>query len=170
MDKLVSLLIHLIAISLSGYTGSAQAIFYDIGVTQLHWITSQDFTNYLGFGFASPGPQVFSLATFMGYRFAGWSGALVGTLGIYTMPVVLAVAVGRYLQTWIKKARTKYFIKSVSLAAAGVLFAISLKIINANHISIIYALIAVSAAIAINKRVSPLLIILAGLGIGLFLH
>jgi chromate transport protein ChrA len=96
MVDLLAILVRIGIISLTSYSGSAQSLFYEIGVTQLHWITNQDYVSYLGFGFASPGPQVFSLATFIGYGKAGLLGGLVGTFAIYAMPVTLAILSGRY--------------------------------------------------------------------------
>lgn len=98
MIELLNIFIHIATISLISYTGSAQAVFYDIGVRQLQWISSGDYTNYLGFGFASPGPQVFSLATFMGFGVASWAGALVATVAIYLLPIILVIITGRYLE------------------------------------------------------------------------
>lgn len=157
----------MILISVTSYSGSAQSLFYDIGVTQLHWVTNQAYTSYLGFGFASPGPQVFSLATFMGYGKAGFSGALVGTLAIYIVPVALAVFSGKYLKKWVHGGNAQYFIQAISIAAAGLLTAIGVQIIGSGRVSVLYIIIAIGAAIGINKKVSPVLIIALGLLLGL---
>lgn len=167
MADLISIFLHIVLVSLTGYTGSAQAVFYDIGVQQLHWISTVDYTNYLGFGFASPGPQVFSLATFMGFGVAGWRGALVGTLAIYLLPILFAVIAGKYLEKWLLKKHFVYFIKIIGLAAAGVLFFIGVNILSKNHISFLYVLIAVAATFAAIKKVNSFLIIVAGLLLGL---
>lgn len=169
MIELAQIFLHIVLISLTSYSGSAQSLFYEVGVTQLHWITNQDYISYLGFGFASPGPQVFSLATFIGYGKAGIVGGLVGTLGIYFMPVTLAIISGKYLQRWIKKPATHYFVTSIGVVSAGLLGAIGIKILTANHLSALYVLIALMAAIAINKKINPLIIIAAGLIVGLFI-
>jgi chromate transporter len=168
--ELLSIFLHVALISVTSYSGSAQSLFYEVGVTQLHWVTNQDYTSYLGFGFASPGPQVFSLATFMGYGKAGFMGGLAGTVAIYLAPVVLAIFSGKYLKKWIHKSSAKYFVQAVGIAAAGLLASIGIQIIGSSKISIIYILIAISAAIAINKKVSPLLIITLGLLFGLTIN
>ena len=170
MVDLLAILVHIGIISLTSYSGSAQGLFYEIGVTQLHWITNQDYVSYLGFGFASPGPQVFSLATFIGYGKAGLVGGLVGTFAIYTMPVTLAILSGRYLKKWINKPVIQHFVHTVGVASAGLLVAIGIKILAANELSLLYALIAVGAAIAVNKKVNPLIIIGMGLLLGLFVR
>lgn len=170
MLELLSLFWHVVLISLVSFTGSAQAVFYDVAVSQLHYVTKLDFTNFLGFGFASPGPQVFSFATFMGFAVASWVGALVGTLAIYFLPVAFAILVGRYLQDWMRKESIQHMIKIIGLAAAGVIFAVALRILNGNHYSLLYLAIIAASAVAINKKVSPLIIIASGLLLGLFLR
>ncbi|MFO0971295.1 MAG: chromate transporter [Candidatus Saccharimonadales bacterium] len=171
MVDLLAILVHIGIISLTSYSGSAQGLFYEIGVTQLHWITNQDYVSYLGFGFASPGPQAFSPATFIGYgKSVYWSVVWLSTFAIYTMPVTLAILSGRYLKKWINKPVIQHFVHTVGVASAGLLVAIGIKILAANELSLLYALIAVGAAIAVNKKVNPLIIIGMGLLLGLFVR
>ncbi len=167
MPELIHIFLRLCLISITSYSGSAQILFYEVGVQQLHWVTNQDYASYLGFGFATPGPQVFSLATFMGYGKAGLLGALVGTFAIYLFPVALAIISGKYLQKLITHRHAKAFVHGVGLAAAGLLASMGISILGANELSLSYVLIAVFAALAINKKISPLLIIAVGLLVGL---
>ncbi len=167
MSSLLELFLNICLVSITSYSGSAQSVFYEIGVHQLNWITNQDYISYLGFGFASPGPQVYSLATFMGFGHSKFVGALIGTIAIYLIPISLAILTGKYLQKWIQKKYALYFIKSVSLVAAGLLLSIGVKILTANQISLAYLLIAAISAIAVYKKVSPVIIIITGLLLGL---
>ncbi len=170
MADLIHIFLHIAVISITSYSGSAQSLFYEVGVSQLQWVTNQDYISYLGFGFASPGPQVFSLATFMGYGRAGLAGGIVGTIAIYLMPVTLAIFSGKYLKKWVKKNSAQYFVQAVGVASAGLLAAIGGKILMANELTFLYLFIAVASAIAVNKKVSPLIIILAGLLFGLLIR
>lgn len=169
MASLLEVFLHIFLISTTAYTGSAQAVFYDVGVQQLGWISNVDYTNFLGFGFATPGPQVFSLATLMGFGAAGWQGAVVATFAIYLLPIILAILAGRYLEKWIVKDNFIYFIRIVGLAAAGVLFYIGTSIISANEVTPLYTVIAIGAIVANIQKVNPLFIIIAGLLVGLFI-
>jgi chromate transporter len=169
MSELLGIFFHIFMVSLTAYSGSAQAVFYDMGVQQSHWISSRDFANYLGFGFATPGPQVFSLATFMGFGAGGFKGALAGTIAIYVAPITLSIFAGRYLRTWIEKDYMLYFIKAVGISATGLLIAIGIKIIGANALTIGYIVITGLAFIATLRKVNPIFIIVFGLMAGLFL-
>ncbi len=163
LEQLLIIFGYMFFISLVGFAGSSQPLFYEVAVERTHWLTPHDFTTFLGFGFASPGPQLFSIATFIGYSAHGFSGALVATIAIYGTPCVLAVLTGRYLSRYIHHERADYFLKSVGLAAAGVLIAIGVNLLQANPLSVTYLLIAVGAFMAIAKwKVNPLFIIVAG--------
>jgi len=59
-------------------------------VDRYHWLTSAEFTDALAVGNALPGPIATKLAGYVGYREAGWLGALVANIGVI-LPTVLAV-------------------------------------------------------------------------------
>ncbi len=170
MLELIDFFIHILLISVTSYSGSAQSLFYDVGVEQLQWISNQAYISYLGFGFASPGPQVFSLATFMGYGHSGLLGAVLGTLGIYIMPVLFAILSGKYLARWIHNPGVQSFVKTIGIAAAGLLASIGIKIVDIQNTSFVFWLIAAAAAIAAIKKVNPIFIIISGLLLGILLQ
>jgi chromate transporter len=54
------------------------------------WMSQEQFMDAYGFGNALPGPIATKLAGYVGYRVAGWLGALVALLSL-TVPTILAV-------------------------------------------------------------------------------
>lgn len=59
-------------------------------VERYHWLTNAEFVDALAVGNALPGPIATKLAGYVGYREAGWLGALVANIGVI-LPTVLAV-------------------------------------------------------------------------------
>lgn len=130
MNDLVSLFLHSLLISLMSFSGSAQALFYQTGIIQMHWLNSSDFSAVLAFGYATPGPAVFGIATFMGYRLGGIFGAAVGTIGIFAVPLTAAVVSARYLGHFLNSRHARHVIKGVGLAAAGLVAATGLHLLH----------------------------------------
>jgi len=59
-------------------------------VTQLGWVTEREFTDAIALGQITPGPIVIS-ATFIGYKVAGFLGALAATIGIFLPSALLMI-------------------------------------------------------------------------------
>ncbi len=169
-EQMLQIFGYMFLISLTAYTGSAQALFYEVGVQQTHWLMPQDFSTFLAFGFATPGPQVFTIATFIGYSAGGIIGALVATIAIFITPIILAIVAGRYLKGWIEGERAGYFVQAVGITAVGLLVAIGLRLLGANPITIEYGIIAALSFLAVGFwRINPFFVIVIGGLAGVFI-
>ncbi len=71
-----------------GGGGTALPLVERITVAETGWLTPQQFAIGVGFAYATPGP-ILILAAFVGYHVAGIAGALVGTVGVFAIPVIL---------------------------------------------------------------------------------
>jgi chromate transporter len=54
------------------------------------WLTKEEFLDAFAFGNALPGPIATKLAGYVGFKVAGWPGAVMGLLGM-TVPTILAM-------------------------------------------------------------------------------
>src|SRR5579862_2258650 len=131
---MISELLQLFAISLlisaTTFGGGSQALFYQFGVLQTHWITRADLSAMLAFGYATPGPAVFGTATFIGYRLGNVGGALVGTIGIFIIPFICSLFAAKYLSRLLAHRSADYAVKAIGLAAAGLVAATGLNILH----------------------------------------
>jgi chromate transporter len=55
-----------------------------------HWLSREEFLDAFAFGNTLPGPIATKLAGYVGFKVAGWGGALMGLLGM-TVPTILAM-------------------------------------------------------------------------------
>ena len=163
-----SLLISLLSF---GGGGSAIALFYQFGVTETGWMSGTDLATVLAFGFATPGPAIFGAATFMGYHVHGLQGAVVGTIGIFVAPWLLAAGAAKYTGSWIKHPGAQHFTKGVALAASGVVCATALSLLPHQLNKHVWLLaITAGAFIAIVRwKWNPLYVLALGGAIGIFL-
>jgi chromate transporter len=87
-------------------------------VHQHHWLTDGQFLDAVAIGLITPGPVVIT-ATFIGYLAAGWPGAVVATVAIFT-PIYLGVVLpGRWFIRHRDNRRIQAFVKGATAAAAG---------------------------------------------------
>jgi chromate transporter len=87
-------------------------------VHQHHWLTEGQFLDAVAMGLITPGPVVIT-ATFIGYVTAGWQGAIVATLAIFT-PIFLGVVLpGRWFIRHRDNPQIQAFVKGATAAAAG---------------------------------------------------
>ena len=172
LSVLLTLLTNMLIISLSSFGGGATALFYQFGVQQTHWITSNDLSAILAFGYATPGPAVFGIGAFIGYRVAGFIGAVVGAIGIFFAPWFLSMIAAKHFSGWLAKAHAQYFIKAIGLAAAGVVGATAIKLMPPHSsTNIVYIVIAILSFVVITKwKVSPLYILLVCGLLSIFIH
>lgn len=157
-------------ISIATFGGGSQALFYQYGVLQTHWITRTDLSAVMAFGYATPGPAVFGTATFIGYHIGGLGGAVIGTVGIFLVPFVAALFVSRYLSHLLQNPAAEMFVKGVGLAAAGLIAATAFNVIHVETISLGQALIAsVALIVSLRWKLNPLFILIFGGFAGLIL-
>jgi chromate transporter len=62
-------------------------------VENLHWISEQDFLYMVSIAETTPGPIGMNLSTFIGYRLARFSGAVIATLGYDFLPFIIMLFV-----------------------------------------------------------------------------
>jgi chromate transporter len=166
--QLAYLFVFSVFTSLITFGGGSQALYYQYAVLQQHWLTRGDLSAMLAWGYATPGPAVFMTSTFIGYRIAGVPGAIIGTIGIFIMPFLLALLAARYLSHLLKNPHAEYVIRGIGFAAAGVVAATAFSVLQyktAASWQIAIALIAL--AVSIRWKLNPFFILLTGGLLGL---
>lgn len=77
-------------------------------VTRYHWMTDEEFADALAVSNSLPGPIATKLASFVGYRVAGWLGVLAGLTGTILPTLLITIFLGdlliRYSNTPVLKA------------------------------------------------------------------
>lgn len=169
IGDLLQLFVASMLISLATFGGGSQALFYQFGVLQTHWITGTDLSAVLAFGYATPGPAVFGTATFIGFKVAGLTGAIVGTIGIFIVPFVMSIVAARYLTHLLKNPHAELFVKGIGMAAAGLVAATAFGVLNYRDASMWQLAVVAAALIAsLRYKVNPLFVLLVGGILGLF--
>jgi len=139
-------------------------------VTEMHWLTPQQFLDGLALGQLTPGP-VLMLAAFVGYQVASVWGAVVAAGAIFLPSFVLMLAVLPMLErvkelTWMKAA-----LQGVGPAVIGMIAQAILQMLpNAVPDPLTGCLALGTAGVLLLWRLSPLPLMAGGGAIGLVLR
>jgi chromate transporter len=157
-----------ILVSLLAFGGGQAALplVERITVGETGWVSPQDFATAVAFGYVTPGPVLIT-ATFIGYRAAGFGGAMSATLGVFLMPWVLAAAAAQQLQRFMQHAWLQGFGQGAAPAVVGLLAVTALSLARQSCASWPYAVIAaVALLLAWRTTVHPVFILLGGAALG----
>jgi chromate transporter len=163
---LIQVFVPLSLVTIGGGASVFAAIQHE-AVDIHHWVSAREFVDLFAIARSAPGPGSM-LVTLIGWKIAGWSGALVATVAMFLPCLVLCLAVAR---TWAKhKGKPWHRALEAGLAPVGTglvtagLISI-FRIINGDVLTIAVA-IATAALLLARPQAPPLvLLIMAG---GLF--
>jgi chromate transporter len=96
-------------------------------VTELGWLTPQQFIDGVAISQLTPGPMAV-LATFTGYRVAGIPGALVATVALFLPATLLMWGVSHFYQHLRHATAVKDFLAGVNPAVVGLILAAAIAL------------------------------------------
>jgi chromate transporter len=91
-------------------------------VERLGWLSTADFINGVAIGQLSPGPVVLT-AAFVGYKMAGFFGALIAAIGIFTPSFLFIMLAAPLLVRLRRNAWVQAFLKGIKPAVVGAIMA-----------------------------------------------
>lgn len=130
-------------------------------VSNYHWVTDAQFRDSYSLGQITPGPGML-MSTVIGYRAAGFPGALVAGVAMFLPNCVLTAIVGRHWDTfaaspWRISVQRGLAPVVIGLMAAGVLALARTAIFGPATVIIATA----TTAVLLRTRLSPALLVLA---------
>ena len=128
------------------------------------WLDAKAFADAIALGQITPGP-VAICATFIGYRVAGVSGALVATIAMFAPATALSLAAGHSIERFRSSPLVEGALRMLAPAVIGMLGAATFSLGRAAvaiHIDAVLAVVAF--AILVWRPISPLWL-LAGAGV-----
>jgi chromate transporter len=131
-------------------------------VTELHWLSPEQFAQSFAIAQASPGPNVIVFSLF-GWRLAGFAGLLAATLGMLGPSSLLAFALARVMRRageapWLARLKKALTPLAIGLmAASGYVLA---RAADSNYFALLVT-VGAAAFVAFSSR-SPLWAMAAG--------
>lgn len=115
----LALFIAFSQIGLTSFGGGLSGRMMRDFVYERRWLDEEAFLNGLALSQALPGVNVKNLAIWIGYRLAGWRGAVAGFTGIIAPPAVLIVLFGIAFSTLTRFPLTHVALAGAAAAAIG---------------------------------------------------
>jgi chromate transporter len=136
-------------------------------VSQLHWLTPQEFIDGLALGQLTPGP-VLMVAPYVGYQAAGLAGAVAGAIAAFLPSFVMMLAILPALERARKLVWTRAALRGISPAVIGVL-AVSLVRLAPHAVPDVFALVTLAATVVVLMvwRVGTIKVMLGGAVLGI---
>lgn len=103
-------------------------------VNGLGWLSHQAFTDAIAMGQVTPGP-IFISATFIGYKLAGFWGALNATISIFAPAAILTVLCARFFNQINQSAWVVAIFKALRPAVIGMICAAGISILWSQDLS-----------------------------------
>lgn len=94
------------------------------------WLSSEDFTHLLGVCQILPGGNIINMAVAIGYEFHGIKGAMSAVLGLIFAPTVIVILLYELYAQFQNIPTIKHMIEGLAAAAAGLLFAMGIKMLK----------------------------------------
>jgi chromate transporter len=126
------------------------------------WLTAREFMEYFAISRSSPGPGAM-IVTLIGWKVAGWVGALVATLSLYMPSFTLALVVSRVWEKYRGRNWHTALQKGLTPIAAGLILAAIVAVLQlTNSVMMVAIAFASFACFLIRPKISPVYLLAAG--------
>lgn len=159
-----------ISLSLFGGGYVMIPIMQSLFVTELKWLTNQEFIDSIAFSQLTPGPILVS-AFFTGYKLAGLVGAALATIAIFVPSSILMIIVSKIFKNNADSTVMKNALAGIKPVVVGMIIASAIKLFFSVHSTPINVALFVAAFIlSFRFKFNPVYLIIISLIIGTTVH
>ncbi|MBU5436747.1 chromate transporter [Tissierella sp. MSJ-40] len=131
-------------------------------VERNEWLTAEEFIDILAIAEVTPGPVAINTSTYVGYKMAGFKGAIFCTLGTVLPSFTIILLIAKYFWEYRQNAVVEKIFLGIRPAVAALIFSAVYKLgknMELNIFKVIGALFTVLAIVVFD--ISPIIIIVA---------
>ena len=146
-------------------------LLHQFFVEDFGWLTGQEFLDAVAVGQVTPGPLTIMNA-FIGYKVAGFPGAVTATAGSYLPSLFVVTLVTKYYLKFKSSRAVVSVFRGIKPAVVGMLLAVGLNLAGVSLGSPLTMAIGLAsfALMAFTKVDATLIVVAAGIAGGLFLR
>lgn len=116
-----------VLVGMFGFGGIA-ASMHHVMVERRQWLTNAEYASVLGLGQVLPGANLVNMATIVGDRFQGLTGAILALLGLTCMPILILVGLASIYDQFATQPDVAAATKAAAAGAAGMIFGTGWKL------------------------------------------
>lgn len=173
MNILIKLFISFFKIGLFSFGGgyAMLPLIKQEVIMNHNWMTSKEFVDVLAISEVTPGPFAVNSATFLGNKVAGFSGALVATLGVilpsFIVMTILMISINKYKDS----PYINWFFEGIRPVVIGLILAAAISVGKDTFIDIKSIVLGIIAFYLVGiKEKNPILIIILSGIIGIIIY
>lgn len=156
-----------ISISLFGGGYVIVPIMQSLFVKDLNWLNTKQFIDAIAFSQVTPGPILVS-STFIGYKLAGFSGALLATCCMFLPAAALMIMVAKIFNRTKEHPLIKSMIGGIKVVVIGLIISSAFKILLMQPRTILVGATALIAfVLSFKYKLSPVYLILGAILFGI---
>lgn len=96
-------------------------------VEQYRWLDEEEMLDMTAIAQSSPGPVAVNASVLMGYRLAGWRGALIAALGTVLPPLIIIAAISAGYEAFRDNVYVARALRGMQAGVAAVVFSVVLR-------------------------------------------
>ncbi|MBQ6727574.1 MAG: chromate transporter [Clostridia bacterium] len=140
------------------------------------WINHEEFLDIIGIAESSPGPLAVNSATFIGYKYGKFFGALFATLGVVLPSFIIIFAISFFFEQFLALEYVGYAFRGIQACVAFLILSAGVKMLKhlkRNAFNVIMVSLTVATMILLElfaPNFSTIFLILIGGAIGLSVY
>ncbi|MDQ0969625.1 chromate transporter [Flavobacterium sp. W4I14] len=155
-----------ISISLFGGGYLVIPIMQSLLVKDLKWLSAKELIDVIAFSQVTPGPILVS-STFIGFKLAGFLGALVATCSMFVPSAILMIIVSKIFNKTKDHPLIKSMISGIKVVVIGLIISSAIKILLLQPRTLLVgAMCVVSLILSYKYKLSPVYLILGAIFLG----
>ena len=97
-------------------------------VIRHNWMSEDAFYNFIGVCESTPGPIAVNMATYVGFKTAGFAGGAIATLGLIAPSIIIILIIARMLRRFQSSAIVSQIFSGLRPASAALIMAAGLSV------------------------------------------
>ncbi|GAB6137724.1 chromate transporter [Halanaerobaculum tunisiense] len=151
-------------------SGYAMLALAEKEVVEVHqWLSAEEFADAVSLSEMTPGPIMINLATFVGTKLKGTSGAIIASLGLIIPPIIALIIITRlYIDYKDNQLIDKVF-KGLRPAVIGLIITVIIKLGKSTFGGVKSVLVTIITVISILVGLHPILAVVGAGALGMII-